>query len=278
MKKHQNPVIYLLAILLGFMLSMAYINPYGGKISLSELILQLSGSRGTFVLEPSPLELLGFAMRIFPAWILEVFLGVSLYQHFCTASIYIFSRCSNRKKWYWKEISVIGCHVLLFHAILLGTAILTALFRYSVSFHFTGILLLLYHLVLHSLWSYSIIILINIFALKFGSSIAFLSVLIAQTIEISLLGIVKILENLFEITEKTKSILLQLNPMSHLVLGWQRSLITKLDTIQVSAYEGFYLENSLILLISMCIGSLFIGAKIIEKYDLLVSDSEISVI
>lgn len=278
MKKYRNPTIYFLTILSGIFLSLAYINPYDGKITLSELALHLSGSRGEFALGLSAVELVRFAMCMTPAWILEIFLGISLYQHFCTASIYVFSRCTNREKWYWKEMFTIGCHVLFFHIFVLCITILTTLLRYPITFDSSGMLLLLYHLILHSLWNYSMIILINLLALKYGSNMAFLTIVISQTIGITLLGIVEVLENFFEITAQTKELLLKLNPLSHMVLGWQQSFIIEINNIRSFICEGFYLENSLALLVIICIGVLLVGTKIVKKYDLLISDSEIGVL
>ena len=93
MRKYQNGSIYLLAVMAGIFLSISYVNPYEGKIFLSELVLQLSGSRGEFVLNyKNALELVEVAMRLLPCVIMEVFLGIALYWHFCTASVYVFSR------------------------------------------------------------------------------------------------------------------------------------------------------------------------------------------
>ena len=77
----------------GSLLAFSYINPYNGQITLSELILQLSGSRGEFPLGFSSLpELLSFSSKLLPSFLFELYVGTSLYQHFFAASVYIFSR------------------------------------------------------------------------------------------------------------------------------------------------------------------------------------------
>ena len=45
-------LLLLAAAVLGIWLSWVYINPYGGQILLSQLVLQLSGARGEFPLSP----------------------------------------------------------------------------------------------------------------------------------------------------------------------------------------------------------------------------------
>lgn len=47
MRKNNYCFLILLAVAGGIFLSIMYVNPYNGSITLSELVLQLSGSRGT---------------------------------------------------------------------------------------------------------------------------------------------------------------------------------------------------------------------------------------
>ena len=48
MIRYRLRMLFLTGVLGGISLSVLYINPYGGEISLSEALLQLSGSRGDF--------------------------------------------------------------------------------------------------------------------------------------------------------------------------------------------------------------------------------------
>ena len=84
----------------GVYLMTAFVNPYDQEISLSEVILQLSGSRGSFVMGCSLPELLGYMLRMLPCYAVSMIWGIDLYRHFCTAGVYVFSRCTNRLKWY----------------------------------------------------------------------------------------------------------------------------------------------------------------------------------
>ena len=92
MKHKEITFLLLMGFCCGSLLAFTYINPYNGQITLSELILQLSGSRGEFSLGFSSLpELLSFSSKLLPTFLFELYVGTSLYQHFCTASVYIFS-------------------------------------------------------------------------------------------------------------------------------------------------------------------------------------------
>ena len=75
----------MLAVMGGIMLAIGYVNPYAGIISLSELILQLSGSRGDLALGFSINELLSFVMHMIPDFVFEICFGTIIYQHLCTA-------------------------------------------------------------------------------------------------------------------------------------------------------------------------------------------------
>lgn len=264
MKKYQNCTICLIAVIAGIFLSVSYVNPYEGNILLSELVLQLSGSRAEFVLNYSnAMELVELAMRLMPGAIMEAFLGIALYRHFCTASVYVFSRCMDRGKWYWKEMLSVGMGVFIFQGIVMAVVIITASFRYQVEVDVPGVYLLVYHFVIYTLWSYSMVVLMNLIALRFGSSLSFTAVMTMQSILIVLLG--------------AGRVMMRINPAARLVLGWQKSFVPGVDGIQTSAYANFYLEESLLVLAVINIVILITGAVIVKRYDLLISDSEIGV-
>lgn len=264
MRKYQNGSICLIAIISGIFLSVSYVNPYEGNILLSELVLQLSGSRAEFVLNYSnALELVELAMRLMPGVIMEAILGIALYRHFCTASVYVFSRCMDRGKWYWREMLSVGTDVFIFQGILTAAAIVAAVFRCRVEVDIPGIYLLVCHFVIYALWSYSMVILINLIALRFGSSLSFTAVMTMQSILIALLG--------------AGRVLMRVNPAARLVLGWQKSLVPMVDSIQTSACGNLYLEESLLVLAVINIVILITGAVVVKKHDLLISDSETGV-
>lgn len=280
MRKRKISVICLLAMLFGI-LSVSYVNPYTGEITLSELILQLSGSRGEFALGFSMSELLEFAMRMIPGWIVEAFLGIALYRHFCTASIYVFSRCADRKKWYWKEMGFLGADVLLFQSVTAASVIIVSQIRCEVKMNPEGMMLAMYHIFIHFLWIYSATVVINLLALKAGSSLAFAIVIFGQTFCIGLLNLVQMMDRFYTDSVAAKILLIKLNPVSHLVLGWHSSYIRSVDTVLKSftgiPCDAFYAEVSLISLFLVTVMILKMGSIVIGKHDLLVSDAEMGV-
>lgn len=272
MKNERNYIVFFTAILSGILLSYSYVSPYSGCITLSELVLQLSGSGGELALGFDSVEIVGFAMRLTPIWILEMFLGIELYQHFCTAGVFVFSRCTDRGQWYWREIFHVGVKVFLFHIIFLGFVLATAMVQYEVEIDTAGVILCGYHLLIYLLWSLAITVLINMLALKFGSSISFTVVMMIQAAGIALFC----LGGMFEEGTPQQEAVLIWNPMAHLVLGWQRSIFP--EVVAQPLYEHFYLEVTLLFLLLLNVVVLILGAGMIKKQELLVSDCEIGVL
>ena len=130
--------VLLPAPLLGIWLSLVYINPYGGQITLSELVLQLSGSRGSFPLGLSLTDVLTFSLRLVSTFVFEALAGVTLYRHWCTASVYVFSRIPGRRGWYLRQASGLLLTAALYQALLLAAALCTALLRWEVLFDLRG--------------------------------------------------------------------------------------------------------------------------------------------
>ena len=263
--KQYMKIILLVGVLGGIYQAFAYINPYSGTIQLSELVLQLSGSRGEFSLGNSLTELLDFSMRMLPGFIFSAFVGTELYRHFCTASVYVFSRHPHRLMWYSKEVMVILKSVALVQVIQIGTAIAVTECRYQVIFDAAGIGLLIYHFAIHSLWLFLSTLLINLLAIYIGSDSAYITVIGGQIALITVLTFAK---------EDTSPIIRIANPISHLVIGWHGSNNALYSQVLRTAYQHLNLNDSLCLMVLLSILIMVIGGVIIKKHDLLISNLE----
>ena len=164
-----------MAVLCGALLSLAFVNPHNGQITLAELVLQLSGSRGDLPLGTSLPELLSFSIKMAPYFLFELYIGVYLYRHFCTASVYVFSRTIHRTRWYIKECLKICGAGILYQAALIGTVIVITCCRYDVAWW--GGSVLIAHFVLYGLWLFAMVVLVNILSILLGSEGAFTIVL-----------------------------------------------------------------------------------------------------
>lgn len=249
----------IIAVFSGVLLSIAYVNPYTGTLSISEIVMQLSGSRGELPLELYLQDLVSFSLRMIPGWVFECYFGVAFYQHFCTASVYVFSRRPDRIGWYLREAAHIGIASLAYQLALMGAVVFTTMLRYQVYLDSASGLVFLIHWIAHSLWIFSMTVLINLASIRWGSSGAFGTVIGAQVILIVLLKVASIFPAV-----------LRFHPIAWLVLGWQDGLGPAFHP----PYSGLFFGTSLLYLFIGCVVVLAVGAVVVSKYDLLVIDSE----
>lgn len=264
--------LFLAAIAGGVYLSFMHINPWGGVITLSEATLQLSGSRGTFALGFSPSELMSFIMCLFPALLFELYAGILLYRHFCTASIYVFSRYPRRVQWYLREAGSLGGMVCMFQLTLLAAVMVVTVIRWDLQIDSGGIALFVYHFLIQSLWTYIMALSVNLLAVYLGSSAAYAAVTCIQ------LACVVLFYVAYQAVRHSEGLsygrFLIWNPMAHLVLAWHSSRIDAVGGFLDPEYMGADLSHSLILFFILGVAVTAAGAVIIKNHELLVSDSE----
>lgn len=274
MWRHKK-VVGLLGVLSGVYMAIAFVNPWQGSITLAELVLQLSGSRGEFPLGCSPSELMEYMLRMVPGYVAIMILGKNLYAHFCTASIYVFSRCENRLKWYRHAVFSLLEEVCLFEVLYTGTVIAVTLLRYRITFSAGGFMLLAYHILIYIMWRYAWILLMNLCAMKAGSSIAYAVVMGFQAICVAGLGIVHMLE-LKAAAARTVEAWVYLNPIAHTIIGWHGSSVLA-EELAGSRYS-MNLWISAAVLVLFCAAVLFCGGILVQRHDLLVEDIELGAI
>ena len=253
----------LLAIPFGVWLSFSYINPYGGSIALSELVLQLSGARGTFALGLNLNELLDFTLRLVPVLVFQALAGILMYQYYCTASVYVFSRIERRTAWYRRELGALAVKAFAYLVLMLLSALITALVRWHIIWDAAGVRLLLYHFLIWSLWTLVATLAVNLIAIYLGSSAAFAVVAGFQAVCVALLTVA----NQFEESPDVYSALLRANPVTCLVLSWQQSRFG-------GQGYGIYFEDSLAGIVAAALLIAVLGAAVVKKHDLLVNNAE----
>lgn len=275
--KYKVFLTFALGVFGGVLLAIANVNPYNGKILLSELVLQLSGSRGEFPLNPGMLGLISLVMHMIPYYMFEIYFGMEIYRQFCTASIYVFSRYPKRLHWYFGEVLSMGGIVILYQFVLLLTVLLTTVLRYQLQIDGAGIILLAYHFVIYAAWIYSITLTINLLAILVGSSTSFMIVAGTQMICITLLGCVDAISRHLDVVAFQR-VMLKMNPIAHLILGWHSSDLKLVNQVLNPPYSGLDLNHSLLLIIGFYGIVLSLGAVFVKRHDLLISDIEMGVL
>lgn len=265
----------LFGIGMGIVTAFVFVNPYEGWIPLDKLVFQLSGSRGDFPLGCSMSELLEFMLRMIPHMLVMTIWGIWLYRHFCTASIYVFSRCPDRMKWYRRMTAALLLRVCIFEFAFAVGAVLLSLVRFQVVFDIHGASVLALHLIIYILWVFSWTLLINLISLKLGSSPAFMIVMGMQAVCITALGMIGFMERQGSGMERLNR-LLTLIPSSHTVLGWQSGRFFAAEL--TGGRFTVSVVSSLMFLILFCIVVTAAGGWMTVRHELLVEDIETGVI
>lgn len=263
-------VIVLLAATTGCLVSLKFINPYGGAAGLSEVLMQLSGSRGSFELGLNPMELLEFCMRLFPVFLCCAYTGIQMYRYYCRASIYIFSRISRRTGWFLKEFLILLGSAALFEAVFLASALLTAAIRFQVSVRTEGLVLCLWHLVIYTLWITAMSCLVTVLAVRLGSAAAYT---VTAGLQFLFIAAMSPLNRISDDTVRTGRILAW-NPMARLVAGWQSSRLPALNGELHSPYPGITLSGSLLYVGIICLACAAAAGFVVRFHDLIMTNSE----
>lgn len=261
----KNAILF--GILAGIYLAIAFVNPYEKEVFLSEMILQLSGSRGFLVMGCSLPELVGYMLRMIPNYIVTMVWGINLYRQFCTASVYVFSRCTNRWKWYRQTVVWLYAKVCVYEMSLVGTVILLTSLRFKINFQMEGFRILTCHLAIYTLWNLIWILLMNLLAIRLGSSTAASIVMGVQAVCTAGLGVVSFLEQK-RISDLFVGKLLQFNPVVYTILGWQCE----------NKWDFLNLKTSILLLSLCCIVIISAGGFWIHRLDLITENMEMETI
>ena len=250
----------------GGILSFIFINPYDGRILLSEAILQLSGSTGAFQLTPAFKDLISFTIRMLPDYMFELYIGIELYRHFCTASVYVFSRTPNRSRWYIREVLEVAVAVFGYQIIKMFAAMSVTFLRYQIEPDHFGFFLLIFHIIVYSLWVFTVSLLINLISIKYGSNNAFIWIVGIQIFMTALLELVQIFESNLTLTK----IYLNVNPIAHLVVGWHTGTIKELKNPLEVAYIRLDFKVTLVTMLAISIFSVIVGMYLVSQHEFLI--------
>ena len=253
---------------------------YGKTPNTSQIIYAISAfsapSMGTRI---TIADVFLLVHRLIPMFIFQAAAGTSLYRHYCSSSVYIFSRITNRSKWYLGEVLRLFGKALLCSLIYAAVYIAVGGIRYGLSFEPYSIYLLIMQVLLYAFWGLVMALLMNIIAIKTGSSAAYSVLVSLQVLMIVLLLVVnryapEIGTATAEETARM-SLVARANPISCIILGWQQSRLDLGGAFYVTRFERLYLEDSLMIVLVFSLVVIFVGQKIIKRHDLLLADAEV---
>lgn len=206
--------------------------------------------------------------NLFPYMIFQALWGMYIYRHFCTGSVYYFSRLQNRSQWYWKEAGkLFGC-VVFFLIIYLFSCTMTISIFNPVTVDTFGVWFSLYYLLIQSLWLFAMVLLTNLLAIKWGSEKGYM---VVTGVVFSCVSYFVLLEEVLDFSDGEylmwKALLVKINPLSHIVLKWHSCGIEYVDRNMRELPFDFSIWSSLVLLLLVVAVSLRQGKKIVQNQE-----------
>lgn len=219
-----------------------------------------------------------FLYAMIPIVVFQISYGSYLYRHFCTASVYYFSRCTRRTAWFLQESAKLYFHTFFYQLLYWFFGGFLTVFLNSVQVDLYGIVLFIITFILYTLWLFTTTLAVNIFAVKTnlvtGFGIIFgleLLCIIAYSPMRSLF-----LPDLPEIPYNSELLfhLWKWNPISQLVIKWHSSISNGINSMINSFQVSFDLLWSAAYLVFFCILTVIAGIFVISKTELLGNDME----
>lgn len=113
---------------------------------------------------------------IIPLILFQVFFGTYIYRHFCTASVYYFSRNTNRIKWLSYEMIKLYVFCILYLAIMVITGLVVCGLLANLKLDNEMWMKFLLYITLYSLYLFATTLAINLISVISNSSVGFIVV------------------------------------------------------------------------------------------------------
>lgn len=260
----------LIAFVWGLLSGMILAGRYD-SLSMAQVLFAIGRYNENFI----PVEVLNFMIDLLPYFVFQIIYGTEIYRRFCTASVYYFSRCANRRRWYWWETARLFPITLAFPIAMLVGCWLGTLTGAAVEVTGAEWLLAGYWILITALWLYCMTLCVNLLSVKFGSSAGFS---VVEGIELLCVGALLLWEKVLPLDSELHALrnagLLIANPISHLVLGWHSSAHPEVNALIGSIGISFDLNLSLAILIGVATIVLLAGQQMVQRQEFLVVNRE----
>lgn len=259
--------LLLLAAICGVM------NIYGGildhtSINLSGIIYAMGFGGISFL----PAGISDVMYWYVPLLLFHIFYGTFLYRHFCSASVYYFSRTGNRMRWYIGETFRLFCLCILYLVVMSFSGIAVVSCFLKLEYGTESFYLLFYYLLLFSLFLFVSTLAINVLSVLWNNTIAFCVVEGIYTLGIAVyLCMGQWMDSRYL---REHMAWLRWNPFAHLVFCVHSSKISGVNQI-INEYKFvFDLEESVFVYFIAAVIVIVLGGIIIKKHDFIMLNKE----
>ncbi len=240
------------------------------EINLNDIILVTSFGNVEYL----PYFFPTFLETYFPLMFFQFFYGTYIYRHFCTASVYYFSRKCNRSAWFLKEVGSLYVFALLYVMIYLGTEILCCVIFSKVIAGTCSLLLCLYYVILYSLFLFVTALAINIFSILFTSNFG---LILVEGLVMLCVGAYLMIGKKYitddELISKYEW-MIKVNPFAHLNIKLHSSSWEIINRAINVKNIDFNLNISVALYIAIATLTIFAGCIIVNKHNFIITNQE----
>ena len=118
------------------------------NIKMSEILLANTMSGVEFY----PQYISTFSFEYIPIFVFQILFATNIYKHFCSASIYFFSRNANRIKWYLKEVTNIYLNSIIFLTVICISEILFIYMFTTIKIDDGAVIIAIYYIAIYSIY------------------------------------------------------------------------------------------------------------------------------
>lgn len=215
-----------------------------------------------------------FISGYFPIFFFHVFFGTCIYKHFCSGSVYYFSRCKNLTRWFVKECGRLYLYVLGYLSILIASSMLCALAVWHIRLSTDALIGFAYYFAIHSLFLFFTTLAINVVSIFISDSKGFVYIEGALFFCIATFFVAG--EKMFpnSVIAPDKMWILEINPISYLVFSVHSSRISALDEAINLYGMNFELNTSVVLFLLLSVITVIIGRFAVEGHNFINTNSE----
>lgn len=214
-----------------------------------------------------------FSFQYIPIFAFQILFCTYIYKHFCSASIYFFSRNANRIYWYLKEVAKMYVSTIIFLITMCMSEIIFIRVFTTVNLDRGAIIMAVYYIAIYSLYLLATTLAINIMSILFGSNIGFT---IVQAVILLSISIFFILGNYSKdglITGKMVAVI-KSNPIANLIFSFHSSKIDTLNSLINTKNINFDLNYSVLYYLILCVAIIIFGIFVVEKHEFVINNKE----
>lgn len=215
-----------------------------------------------------------FTFQYMPLFVFQIFFATYIYKHFCSASVYYFSRNINRMKWFLKEAAKIYAQAVIYlFAMCVSQIIVISLFS-TITIGSSAIIMTLYYIFIYSLYLLATTLAINVVSIMFSSNIGFITV---QSIILLSISVFFVLGNYIKDDMLTGKIILLLksNIIANLIFSIHSSRIGKINNLINIKGIDFDLNYSILYYLLICSVVIILGCYVVEKHEFITNSKEV---